>query len=291
MRKLIFIAEGKISNRSNYKYDKYIGFADEPGDERFAVQGTYYTPEDFAEYIKVVRPKGIVFSIDSQDEFEYIIALISGFIRFLYLFSKHNQKYDFSSLERCSELEAIQLYWNTKQETLWDVKRNEKLKSFEITDYYQVSDLSAFRGSSIETLCLFGCNGLSSFTSRMHIDDFSVVVDMPFLKELRIDIIKDESSEYYLNLISKCKKLEIFKTSDSFFTFQQFAWLKAKMPQTKQGLDCVYTYADDLYAVIGKRMPKRLDDIIKTQKYQSRYNLLVKKYLTRKDPPGDQEKD
>ena len=34
-----------------------------------------------------------------------------------------------------------------------------------------------------------------------------------------------------------------------------------------------------------------LDDIAKTKKYQNRYDLLVKKYQNREDPPHDQEKD
>ncbi len=291
MRKYIFIADGQISTRRNYKYDKYIGFTNEIGDERFAVEGSYYTHKEFAEYIKVLKPQGVVFDFNTQDEFDYIINLICDFVVFLHLSAKHNQKFDFTPLERCSELQSIQLYWNTKQDSLWDVKRNKKLKNFEITEYYQVSDFSAFCGSSVETLCLLGCNGLSSFKSKMHVKDFSFVVNMPCLKELHIDVIKDESSEYYLNLISKCKKLEIFTTPDSFFTFQQFAWLKSKMPQIKQGLNCVYSYGNNLYAIIGKKTPKTLDSLEKTQKYQKRYNFLINKYLNRKDPPNDQEKD
>ena len=291
MRKLIFTADGKIADRSNSKYDKYISFTNEAGDERFATQGDYYTCEDFAKYIRGIKPKGIVFDFDTQDEFDYMIDLICDFVTSLHLSAKHNQKFDLTPLERCCELESVQLYWNTKQDSLWDVNRNEKLKSFEMTDYYQVSDFSAFGGSSVETLCLFGCNGLSSFTSKMHVDDFRFVADMPCLKELRLDIIKDEPSEYYLNLISKCNHLEVFTVPDSFFTFQQFAWLRARMPQIKQGLDCVYAYGDHLYAIIGKRTPKMLDDIAKTQKYQSRYDLLIKKYQNREDPPHDREKD
>lgn len=291
MRKLIFIATGQISDRSNSRYDKYISFANEPGDERFTVKGEYYSHEEFTEYIKEIKPRGVVFNFDTQDEFEYMIDLISEFVTSLYIFAKPNTKFNFTPLEKCSKLTAIQLDWNTKQDTLWDVKKNKKLKSFEITNYYNVSDFSAFRGSSVETLCIFGCNGLPSFTSKMHIDDFSFVTDMPRLRELRIDIIKDKPSEYYLNLISKCNNLEIFTTPDSFFTFGQFAWLKAKLPQIREGLECVYEYGESSYAIIGRRTPKSLDDIAKTQKYQTRYDTLVKKYEHREDPPSDQEKD
>ena len=59
MRKLIFVADGQISNCSNSKYDKYIGFTNEIGDERFAVEGKYYIHEDFAEYIKKQSHKAL----------------------------------------------------------------------------------------------------------------------------------------------------------------------------------------------------------------------------------------
>ena len=130
MRKLIFISDGQISNRNNAKYDKYIGFTDEIGDERFAAKGEYYSHGEFAEYVKKITPQGIVFDFDTQDEFEYIIGLISGFVTHLFISAKYNEKFDFTPLEQCSELEGIQLYWNTKQDTLWDVKKNTKLYSY-----------------------------------------------------------------------------------------------------------------------------------------------------------------
>ena len=64
------------------------------------------------------------------------------------------------------ELDAVMMYWNTKQTTLWDVKKNTKLRSFEMTDYYSISDMSVFRGSSVEILRFFGCNGCSIKDAR-----------------------------------------------------------------------------------------------------------------------------
>ena len=96
MRKLIFIADGQIANRSNSKYDKYIGFTNEVGDERFAAEGDYYTCEDFAQYIRDIKPQGIVFDFNTQDEFDYIIDLICDFVTFLHLSAKYNQEFDFT---------------------------------------------------------------------------------------------------------------------------------------------------------------------------------------------------
>ncbi len=289
MRELIFIAD----RMHGHNLWHYITFTDKIGNQCFMLEGNYYSHDDFAKYIQTQKPKRAVLAFDAQDEFEYIIYLISDFIEWISISpkTKHNRQFDFRPFEKCSMLEFIEFTWNTKQDSLWDVKKNTHLKSFIMTDYYKVSDFSSFRGSSISLLRLFGCNSLSSFTSKMHIDDFGFVADMPCLKELRIDIVKDKPSEYYLNILSKCTNLEILCIPDSFFTFQQFAYLKSKLPQVKEGLDCVENYSDDCYSIIGRRTPKSLDDIAKAEKYQKRYDTLVEKYKNRTEPPSDEEKD
>ena len=289
MRKLIYVSDGKVLDRYNRKYEVCITFTNVKAED-ILPEGNHYTHEEFAEYIRELKPFGVIFAFEAQDEFEYVINLICDFVGSLHLSAKHNRVFDFSPLEKCAELDAIMMYWNTKQTTLWDVKKNTKLRSFEITDYYQISDMSVFRGSSVEMLRFFGCNSCSSFVSKMHVDDFSFILDMPKLKELKFDIIKDEPSEYYLDILSKLQGLKTFYTPDSFFTFQQFAWLKAKLPNVEKGLDCIFT-GSNFYSIIGKRTPKALEDPIKAEKYQKRYDILVAKYKNRENPPSDDEKD
>ena len=290
MKPLIYIRKGNIYDRNNRQYDYCLSFADI--EEVCPEKGELLLPyDDFEKFILSQKPFGLRIIFNLQEEFEYLIEKIHTFVGSLYIHEKHNKAFDFSSLEKCSELEAVQFYWNTKQETLWDVKKNTKLKSFHITDLYNVTDFTALRGSTIENLELFGCNGASSFVSKLHIDDLSFVLDMPKLRVLRLDIIKDEPSEYYLNLLAKLTGLEVFSTPDSFFTFQQFAWLRAHLPKVKEGLNCVEKYGDDWYGIIGRRTPKTLTDITKTEKYQKRYDALVEKYRFRDTPPSDEEKD
>ena len=289
MRKLIYVSDGKVLDRYHRKYGVCISFTDVKDEDRLP-EGNHYTHEEFAEYIRELKPFGVIFAFESQDEFEYVINLICDFVGSLHLSAKHNKVFDFTPLERCTELDAIMMYWNTKQATLWDVKKNIKLRSFEMTDYYSISDMSVFRGSSVEMLRFFGCNSCSSFVSKMHVADFSFVLDMPKLTELRFDIIKDEPTEYYLRILSKLQGLKTFYTPDSFFTFQQFAWLKAKLPNVEKGLECVFS-GSDWYSIIGRRTPKSLDDPAKAEKYQKRYDALVAKYQTRENPPSDDEKD
>lgn len=294
MKPLIYVTDGKIRDLANRRFDMYIRVVDKKerhtGEGTLWPEGEYYTPDDFEAYINAQRPIGVRIGFDTQEELEYLIDRLSPFVCALYMHSKSNRAFDLTPLERCSQLESIQFDWNTKQETLWDVKKNTELKHLELMECYKVSDISALRGSSIEDLRLFGCNGLSSFVSKMHIKDLSVILDMPNLRHLWIDIIKDEPSEYYLNLFAKCTDLLTFSTPYSFFTFQQFAWLKAKLPHVNRGLEGV-NRVTDFYTVIGKRMPSVLKDKAKADKYQQRYNVLVEKYRSREVPPADDEKD
>ena len=294
MKPLIYVADGKIRDLRKRRFDVYVRMVDkverQTGQGTLWPEGVYLTPSEFEAYIHVENPTGIHLAFDTQEELDYLIDKLCPVVEALYICAKHNRIFDFSILERCQQLESVELYWNTKQESLWDVKKNTKLKHFEIKEYYHVSDFSAFRGSSIEDLRLFGCNGYSSFVSKMHIDDLSFILDMPNLRQLWLDIIKDENSNYYLNLFDKCKNLSVLSIPDSFFTFQQFAWLKAHLPNVTSGLECV-TYFKDFCSVIGKRTPKLLEDMAKAEKYQKRYDALVEKYRSREMPPADDEKD
>lgn len=294
MKPLIYVADGQIRDLRKKRFDVYIRMVEQV--ERQTGQGTiwpdgvYLTPREFEAYVRDEKPTGVHLAFDTQEEFDYLIDHLCPMVQALYICAKHNRAFDLSTLERCEQLESIELYWNTKQEALWDVKKNKKLKHFELKDYYHVSDFSAFRGSSIEDLRLFGCNSYSSFASKMHVDDLSFILDMPNLQHLWLDVIKDESSAYYLNMFAKCERLLTLNMPHGFFTFQQFAWLKAKLPHVNYGLEGV-TRLTNFYTVIGKRMPGVLEDEAKAQKYQKRYDALVVKYRSREVPPADDEKD
>ena len=76
MRKIIFIAEGRLSNKNQKTNDKFISFTDIEGDERFAGEGEYYNHTEFADLIKKITPDDITFNFDYQDEFDYIIDAV-----------------------------------------------------------------------------------------------------------------------------------------------------------------------------------------------------------------------
>ena len=285
MQPLIYIGDGKLKDLTGQKFDTYIGFFDKIDDKPYA-DGFYCSPQDLDSYLYNHRPRAIRIGFDTQAEFEYLIERLSPFVSSIYLHTKSNKAFDLSPMETCSELEVVQMYWNTKQEHLWDVKKNTKLKHFQIMDFYRVSDFSDFRGSSIEDLRIFGCNRLSSFVSKVHLDDPTFICDMPMLRELHLDIIKDENSTYYLELFAKLQNLHQLSLPSGFFTFYQFAWLKAHMPNVTAGLDCIYSVGKYMN-VIGKRMPGAFEDQTKAAKYQAKYDSLVHKYKNQTMPPED----
>lgn len=287
MEKLIYIQKAKTKDFVGKNHDFFIKFFNSIDDSVIS-EGGYYKYDEFERIIYDQKPERLVIAFEIQEELDYIINHIFSFVNSLSVVTKPNRKYDFKVFEKCSELETIQFNWNTKQDCLWDVKKNKKLKNFELIDYYNISDFDIFRNSTIEVLNLYGCNGLSSFTSKMHIKDLSFILDLPNLRELRLDIIKDNDSSYYLNLLNKCTNLGVIYIPDNFFTFNQFAWLKAHLPNVN-GLACVFD-GKEFYSIIGRRTPKNLNDISKTFKYQKKYDLLVKKYKNDSIPPLDSDK-
>lgn len=289
MKPFICVKDGITRDYNKRKFDYFICFEDDKPDEYTELsQDKFFVANGFEEFIRLHRPYGLRVRAETQEELDYFIDKIHPFVVSLDLVLKHSRSFDLTPLEKCSKLEAIQFYWNTKQDTLWDIKKNPNLKYFEMTDYYKISDCSSFCGSSIEVLKLFGCNSLSSFVSKMRIEDLSFILKMPNLRELYLDIIKDKSSEYYLDLFSKCANLRVLSNPGGFFTFQQFAWLKAHLPNVQWGLHCVWKH-QDFAQIIGKRMPRFLTEPKKIAEYQKRYDALVDKYKSVDEPPNDDD--
>ncbi|WP_353615944.1 MULTISPECIES: hypothetical protein [unclassified Bacillus (in: firmicutes)] len=89
----------------------------------------------------------------NQTEFNRIIELVNP--KFLYI--KEMRVEDLSSLERLSNVETLELEWNTKASRLWNLNKNTNLKFLGIIDFKRLHDISDLKiCKELETLKLEG---------------------------------------------------------------------------------------------------------------------------------------
>jgi hypothetical protein len=113
------------------------------------------------------------------------------------------------------------------------------------------------------------------------------------LKRLSLAIAKTYDIKKTLISLSKLNNLEMLRLQDDAFTFEQFAWLKSKLPNVV-GLDGTKYFeflingeVTGFYSVIGKRKPRQIpkEKHTRAEKYQKEFDTLVKQYTKRKTPP------
>lgn len=140
-------------------------------------------------------------------------------VKYLSLF-KCNLLDDLSFIEELTELRGIYIYWNQKATKLFDAKKLPQLTQLSIEDANKLTDLSGLEGSNIESLKIWGCNFLSSFTPKAVIADFEIFTKMPKLKNLNLVPVKNEDSRADLLALSKLTALEKFHILEGYFTFE-----------------------------------------------------------------------
>lgn len=250
------------------------------------------------ERVSKVRPvpKSVWLSgFSSVEEVKGIFSLIRDSLEDVNLF-KCPELPEFSFLEDLPALKTLRIYWNTKATKCFDASKTKRLIAFEMMDCNKVVEFSGLKNSSLERLYLYGCNGCSSFTSKLDAGDLDFLADMPNLKTLGLDIMKTRPSEVLLNAIAKAKSLEKLSVGSSFFTFEQFAWLSAQLPNVKEDLEPCTAYRDgvlvtrvvpeaDKYSVIGRH--KTACKAEKAKKYQEAYDCLRAEYGRGSPPPSD----
>ena len=213
-------------------------------------------------------------------------------VKYLSLF-KCNRLDDLSFIEELTELRGIYIYWNQKATKLFDAKKLPYLTQLSIEDANKLTDFSGLEGSNIENLKIWGCNFLGSFTPKTVIADFEIFTKMPKLKVLNLVPVKNEDSLADLLALSKLTTLEKFRILEGYFTFEQFAWLKSKLPHTA-GIEPLHEWEnwenETVWSVIGRKKPtvKKRET---ADEYEEHFYALVAKYQTRENPPSDDEKD
>ena len=208
----------------------------------------------FEEVLENTKCDSIALYGFRDEHIEYILPLI-GNIKRLYIKCRNVSNYNF--FEKLEQLEEVIIFDNIRSTKIWDTFKNKRLKTLSIINSNKLTDFDGLRNSNIEKLALHGCNYCSSFVPKLVIGDLSFLFVMPKLKDLELNIKKTESDEYYINVFSELGFLDKIYLNPNFFTFNDFARLAKKLPNTK-GIEPYYYIGEDEYCVIGKNSPKNI---------------------------------
>lgn len=202
---------------------------------------------------------------------------------------------DLAFIEEMPELCALEILRNCKAKKLPDFSRHIHLKKLDLRAYHYINDFTGLANSFIEDLVILDGAVAINKTQIPLFSDFEVFVKMPKLRSLKLYCHTECDSTDILMSLSKLTGLEEIELPSDWFTFEQFAWLSSKLPNTK-GLEPIATYEgyDDeptTYEIIGRRMPRSLKMRSRRDKYEAKYFELVEKYKTQGTPPEDWGKE
>ncbi len=229
--------------------------------------------------------KNIMLTGFQDAQLEWLLPHVQE-VEYLHLF-KCLDLQSYSFLERLPKLQAVEIHWNRKAVALWDCKRNPRLQIVKIWGSNKLVDFSGLVGSSLERLEIDGCGSAGSFTPTLCIPDFSVFTKLPGLRELQLELKRNADAGEDLQHLAQLKQLDRLCVGESYFTFEQYAWLQAQLPEVDV-VSGLYDYADEdgrAYSVIGRRMPRRLTDLERVEHYRRQFQLLLEKYRDVETPP------
>lgn len=241
------------------------------------------------------KPKRVeLCGFTSLKEATEVLSLFKESVETLSLFKCPDLE-DLSFLEELPNLKHLEMYWNRKATKVFDASRMPNFKRFEVCECNKLVDFSGLKNSKIERLVLCGTSP-SCFTPKLDVGDMEFLEYMPKLKYLNLVIMRTQSDEHYLKTLAKVKSLEELDVGSNFFTFEQFAWLSAHLPNVKSDLEpCTY-YISQLergteivpeveeYFVIGRH--KTYVKTEKAIKYRDAYNRLRAEYADQPEPPS-----
>lgn len=213
----------------------------------------------------------------NQESLEYFVQHYGKTYRYLSFF-KCQLIRDFSPLEDLANLEEVSLYWNIRSDKLWNMARNESLRTISISDAKRMTlKPELLKTSSVlERVFISG-----SIFNNFSVESLDCFAGMPSLKHLYLGNIRlmDKS----MDALKTLPALERFDFDAGMLTTEEIAWIVAKYPELSGKCLCAYNKEDALLndvRVCGFRKPgldlpehqKRLD------KYVAQFNALVEKY-------------
>lgn len=213
-------------------------------------------------------------SYTTQKEFEVIISLVNPKMLCIYDIKAS----DLSSLEKLTNLEILEIEWNTKATNLWDISKNKALKALCIKDFSKLIDISLIAGGySLSILSLSGGN--SKPLKPDTLKTLSALEQLEYLGLSNVRILDNS-----LEPIAKLKKLKKLNISNQFPT-EEYARLSVMLPNTKCDKFKAFAplgspIAGKNVMVVGKRKPllSTREDSAKLKKYEEQFKVLQEKY-------------
>ncbi len=185
---------------------------------------------------------------------------------------------DLTILEALDKTETIILNWNTKTTSLWDISKNEGLKTLEITDFSKLEIIDHLSlATQISDLTLGG-----GHDKPLKIKSIKPLTGLNNLKYLGLTNLKIEDDT--LQPIGELKALELLEISNQFET-KEYAWLATRLTKTKCKMfqatnSCNIVGADNEVVwdtmVTGRKKPFLLStkDQVKIVKYNKDFERL-----------------
>lgn len=213
----------------------------------------------------------------NQESFEYFIDNYGDEYEYISFF-KCQLIYNFKPLEKLKNLQGVNIFWNIKTDTLWDMSKNPNLKYLHINDCKKITYNPTFFNSAIylEELFIGG-----DMDNPYPMKNLEWLKGMNSLKKLEIFRIKLEDKN--TDILAQLPSLERFDFQAGLFTTEQIAYLCAKYPHIKGYSLCAYNTEDAImtdvrvcgYKKPGLKLPK---DQARLDKYIKHFNELVEMY-------------
>ena len=216
----------------------------------------------------------------NNEEVDYILNLVSDYIEYIDLFDIES---NLLILNECKKIKEVKIN-NSKIKKLWDLKENKDLTNLTIIGCNELNDIEGIKDSSLLNLKIKKDYQIIPERLDLRIKDFSIFKTLNNLKKLSLFIMDNENKKDDLINLSELKNLEKLHLPKDYFTFEEFAFLKSKLINTKN-IDAIYHIAKDpsneevYYIVIGKDKPDFI--YLKDEDYNiysKEYNELIKKY-------------
>ncbi|WP_369691017.1 hypothetical protein [Robertmurraya korlensis] len=123
----------------------------------------------------------------NQSQFDTILRLVSP--KMLHIYEMRVE--DLSNLECLKELEVLALEWNTKAHKLWNISKNQNLKSLSIKDFSKLNDIERLeQATRMELLDLSGSDSTS--LKLKNLGSLKQLINLKFLGLSNIKV-EDES--------------------------------------------------------------------------------------------------